>query len=513
MIAAVLLRLCDRAGIRPSPDEWTYTQYARAIAVNGIRETPVQVRAYNADPNYWLYPPPIRVGYLYLIAAVIRRSGSVGGLAAVSAGFSILGFIFAAAIGRRYFNRWHVLIALAWLAVCPMDLAMARRVWQDGVVATVGLLLIGCCAEFTAGGGRDKRWLVGFWLVGSYFILLKESCFLIYGVCVLWILAERWWRGCSLRQCALIGLFSALVAVVTLAVLCRLAGGSAAVRELLGHVREGMARNPYVIEYQNGPWYSFVLGFWILSPAVMIFAALALVALVIPRHSLGTVLALNSRQQTVAGLLSFLVVSLLILATVLPNYKSFRFVSILLAPVCLLSGLGVGYVLTIVGQLVGRSSLQLFGALTAVWVLLSAATDYLGYRRIFVRQDQVIDLAIPRIVRWGQIGHPVGVAQFIPSPALADADNGGSPETYLNRSLQHYQAHHYAESIAAAEQALQLRPGYAAAYNNLCAAYNQLGQYAKAVAAGEQALWYQADFPLASNNLAYARQRILQNRF
>ncbi|MGD0017615.1 MAG: tetratricopeptide repeat protein [Verrucomicrobiia bacterium] len=83
-----------------------------------------------------------------------------------------------------------------------------------------------------------------------------------------------------------------------------------------------------------------------------------------------------------------------------------------------------------------------------------------------------------------------------------------SSETYLNLSLKYYNEKRYGEAIAAAEQALKLRPDYAAAYNNICAAYNQLGQYEKAVAAGEQALCYQPDFPLASNNLQYARQRI-----
>ena len=82
-----------------------------------------------------------------------------------------------------------------------------------------------------------------------------------------------------------------------------------------------------------------------------------------------------------------------------------------------------------------------------------------------------------------------------------------SPETALNLSQLYYNAHRYRDAVAAAEQALLLRPGYAAAFNNLCAAYNQLGQFDQAVAAGEQALRYQADFPLAANNLQFARQR------
>ena len=508
IIAAVLLRLCDCRGVRQSPDEWSYTQYATKIAENGIAETRAQVRAYNADPKYWYYPPPSRIGYLYLIAAVMKLSpaGSMAGVSLVSAVVSILGFILVAAIGRRFFNRWIVLIALAWLAVCPMDLAIARRVWQDGVVATVGLLLIGCCAEFTASAGRDKRWLLGFWLVGSYFILIKESCLVIYGVCLLWMLSNLWWRERSVSQCSLIGLFSGLVAGLSLAVLVWLTGGCAAMINLLGHARQSMAQNLYVVEYQNGPWYSFVLGFWILSPAVMIFAAIAMVALVIPRWSLGVVLALESRQRMVAGLLAFLVVVLITVATVLPNFKSFRFISVLTGPIYLLSGLGMGYVVTIVREQLGRRLQQLLLGSVVGLVILSAVTDYLGYRRIFVRQDVVVDLAIPRIVKWGQLRPPVELPPALPNAAV-------SPETCLNLSLQYYNAQRYAESIAAAEHALQLKPGYAAAYNNICAAYNQLGQYAKAVVAGEQALRYQADYPLASNNLAYARLRISQTKF
>ena len=83
-----------------------------------------------------------------------------------------------------------------------------------------------------------------------------------------------------------------------------------------------------------------------------------------------------------------------------------------------------------------------------------------------------------------------------------------SPETYLNLSLKYYNERRYVEAIKAAEQALQLKPDYAAAYNNICAAANELGLYDQAVIAGEQALCYQPNFSLAFNNLQYARQRL-----
>ena len=85
-----------------------------------------------------------------------------------------------------------------------------------------------------------------------------------------------------------------------------------------------------------------------------------------------------------------------------------------------------------------------------------------------------------------------------------------TPEYYLDLSLQFYGEERYVESIVASRRALDLRPGYAEAWNNICAAYNKLGRYDEAAAACEQALRYKPDFELARNNLAkldFNRQR------
>lgn len=92
--------------------------------------------------------------------------------------------------------------------------------------------------------------------------------------------------------------------------------------------------------------------------------------------------------------------------------------------------------------------------------------------------------------------------QTITEPAVQ------TPESYLALSLQLYREERYVESIAASRHALDLRPGYAEAWNNIGAAYNQLGRYEEAAAACEQALRYKADFELARNNLQYAREKL-----
>jgi len=81
-----------------------------------------------------------------------------------------------------------------------------------------------------------------------------------------------------------------------------------------------------------------------------------------------------------------------------------------------------------------------------------------------------------------------------------------TPESYLGLSLQLYREERYAESIAASRAALALRPSYAEAWNNICAAYNKLGRYDNAGAACEEALRLKSDFQLARSNLQYARE-------
>jgi protein O-mannosyl-transferase len=53
---------------------------------------------------------------------------------------------------------------------------------------------------------------------------------------------------------------------------------------------------------------------------------------------------------------------------------------------------------------------------------------------------------------------------------------------------------------------LKLRPDYAEAWNNICAANNQLGRFEEASKACEQALRLKPDLELARNNLQYAKQ-------
>lgn len=79
-----------------------------------------------------------------------------------------------------------------------------------------------------------------------------------------------------------------------------------------------------------------------------------------------------------------------------------------------------------------------------------------------------------------------------------------SPEGWLDLSLRLYNVGDFAGSIAAARDAVKLRPDYPEAFNNIAAAHNALGQWAEGIAAAQQALAIRPNFTLAHNNLAWA---------
>lgn len=97
--------------------------------------------------------------------------------------------------------------------------------------------------------------------------------------------------------------------------------------------------------------------------------------------------------------------------------------------------------------------------------------------------------------------------------AVAEKEKAGSPgirenvltaADYLNLSLEHYAAGRYPECIMAARAALELRPEYAEAFNNLAAAYASLQKWDDAIRAAREAVRLKPDFQLARNNLAWA---------
>ena len=80
-----------------------------------------------------------------------------------------------------------------------------------------------------------------------------------------------------------------------------------------------------------------------------------------------------------------------------------------------------------------------------------------------------------------------------------------TPEYFVNQSLAFYRAGKFADCIASARKALELRPGYADAWNNIAAAYNAQSMWDEGIQAAGKAVQLDPGNQLAKNNLAWAK--------
>ena len=81
-----------------------------------------------------------------------------------------------------------------------------------------------------------------------------------------------------------------------------------------------------------------------------------------------------------------------------------------------------------------------------------------------------------------------------------------TPDSWLALAASQYEARRYEDSIRSSERALELRPAYAEAFNDICAAEIALGNFGSAADACEHALAIDPSSAPARTNLAKARE-------
>jgi len=363
---------------RRSPDEEIYTQEAKAIVLEGGEGIKLLIREYNLNKELWIYPPPIRVGYLWLLASVMkmtkRTDEKVG--AYVSCTFSIISLLLLIVMGLRFFNPWIALSALLFTTVSPMDLAIARRTWQDAMLGCVGLSLIYFCCELTR-NTHKIIWYILFVIVGSYCILIKESGIFLYGLCMLWLLWTLFIKEKSYLKGFLLMIVSAAGAGISVLTLAHAAGGITPVIEVLTHVKEAMPTNIYAVEYQSGPWYRLLQGFWIISP-VNAFLCVLGIAGVFP-----TSLPNNKNRNAIFGIIFFML-AFMTITIVTPYCQNLRYVSVLFVPFYLMAGLGLWHIVSFAKVKTGNYFFYIAIAFI-IAIILAAARDYRNFKKIFLR--------------------------------------------------------------------------------------------------------------------------------
>ena len=77
-----------------------------------------------------------------------------------------------------------------------------------------------------------------------------------------------------------------------------------------------------------------------------------------------------------------------------------------------------------------------------------------------------------------------------------------------NLALSYYEQGKLEEAVASYQKALNLKPAYAEAHNNLGNALQVLGEFEDSVASYRKAVNYKPDYAMAHNNLGNALRRL-----
>ena len=389
---AVGLRVAWFAVPERSPDERLYTEFGHDIAQEGLAWFPHKVASYTARENY-SYPWVQRAGFLSLVAlaqVVTGRADPVAG-ELLSCTASIAMVALTGVLTWYLLSPWCAALALLFLATSPLDLALARRAWQDDVVAIATLLMLTLLLKALA-RPAERRWRIAFFVVSGASLLIKESTLLPFGFGTLALAIDAGMRARDLRRAAVPQLSGAIVTVAVLGAIVALCGGIAPLGALVKLTPAAWAPDDYLRDYQTGGVDYYVTGLRLLQPVPWLLgiAAALLSAVGAPLLTGPWRTESGGRALRLLGgyVLFFLVVSCVY------SSKNMRFLSPLYAPVAILAA---ALVRALVAWLRARLAAPAWRVAMAGLVLLLLGAAVADTRRFdhYFNQLQIQDLATP----------------------------------------------------------------------------------------------------------------------
>ena len=386
-LVGVWLRVANVGNVAVrTPDEHVYTHQAAVWLHSGASGIRSLVDRYEHDPDARNYPTPTRVGVIRLVALTMQLTGrhdeTAGAIVSCLASIGSLAVI--AFLAARFLPPFGALFALLFYAVSPVELAISRRLWPDAILELLGILLVWIAAEITA-GARRMTWLAAFAAAGSVGLAVKESFPVTYGLCGIWVLWVLAVRGRDGKRTLLLAGFCLAGMAAAVAWLAASVGSLSELARIASHVPAANAANTYALAYASGPPWLLLEAFWIVSPAMALFAAAGFFAAFLRSREL-------EHGSVVAGIAAFTAVHLAIMMA-MPHFLNLRYVSMLFGPLYLVAGLGFWWVLRWSARLLAATDRRLATAMAAALVIGLAIGDYLRFERFFVR-DNTADLSV-----------------------------------------------------------------------------------------------------------------------
>jgi 4-amino-4-deoxy-L-arabinose transferase-like glycosyltransferase len=391
LAAAIALRIASFPVPERSPDELLWTKFGAGIAREGPAWETRLVHDFNRDADVE-FPWQQRIGYTCLVGLAMRVSGDSTARVpeAVSTGSSVALVALTGVVAAEYLGPWIAVMAMLFLAVSPLDLALARRAWQDDLMALLTLLMLWAFLRHATRGGRAA--IATFFAVSAYALLVKESAVIPFGLGTLGLAYLAWRNSRGARRPLLVLAAGAATALVALGVVVRVSGGWSELQRTLALSREANAPDDYMRNYQTGGVGYYVTGLRLLQPVPFLLGACGALLAVLRAPFLRSRLA-RPRPGRVLAALGWLVVGFC--AVSFSYYsKNMRFLSPIFAAVALLAATLVQAGFSSLRDRVPRPL-----AVACAWALALAlsASALLDARRFdhYFNELQMQDLATP----------------------------------------------------------------------------------------------------------------------
>jgi uncharacterized membrane protein len=375
-------------------DENLYKSYVEQVDAVGVAAYPEIAQEYvlKQRETEKAFLPPTRFLYIFLASTwraafyadapyervttmeAVDANPTLRSLRAISALFTCLTLVVAAAFARRLAGDRAMLAVTALMACAPTQLHMSQHGLIDGFFAFWALTAVWLLWE-NLQSPNNARWLAAYSVVLALMVLTKEnSAFVTAALCGTLALAHyaKWGRVTGkLVLCTVAG------PAIGLALLITLAGGVenfVATYQLLASKAQQLR---YAIATGDGPWFRYLVDLLLASPLILLLAVAA-------------ALQLRREHQRQLYLLAFIVCSYVFMCNV-KYAMNLRYANMWDMPLRLLACTQLGW---LAARVPARESL-LFGAL----IVGLAAFDLRQYQTLFVNFTQDYEMITANLLQ------------------------------------------------------------------------------------------------------------------
>jgi hypothetical protein len=384
LIGAILLGAGIRIyyfdiGIARSPDERYYTRQANIILAQGVAGFNLLSREHYLNPTA-IPLNPVRVGYLSLLAALMRLTEDTSVLAgahlSLLCGLAALPVIAFTAF--RALSPTVAIVATLFYAVFPFELATSRRAWQESFIAFLAIVIVSLavCIARTHSAHRTASF-IAFALLGVLSITTKENSGTFFLLCGAGLTLHFILKG-DRRAAVLTASCAAAAILASIAILAALLGGLSSYISMEREFAHTASINTYDLQFNYGPAWMFPAGLFRTGPFLFL-AALT---------GFGVALYRGFRSRAIASIGLpvgiALIAALMLIFQMLSRRYNFRYTAPAYGLICLLAGIGIDAILPTLHKLLAP-----LGRATA-WAILGFAISVAAFRDFTVARDRFL---------------------------------------------------------------------------------------------------------------------------